>query len=364
MIIQDVIDYLEELAPLHYAEDFDNVGLLVGNKNEKLKGILVTLDTLETVIDEAIENNCNLIVSFHPILFKGLKKITGTNYVEKTILKAIQNNIAIYAIHTALDNVPEGVNNSICEALKLQNRQLLLPKNNTLKKLTTYVPTQEAESLRNALFLAGAGHIGNYSHCSFNVNGTGTFMGNEISNPTKGEKNKMHFENETKITVIFEAHKEASVLQSLFKNHSYEEVAYEIITLNNKNQTKGMGMIGEFNKALNEKTFLTTLKKVFGTPVIKHSSLLNKPIKKIAVLGGSGSFAIQQAICAGADAFVTSDLKYHDYFSAENNILLVDIGHYESEQFTKNLLVSYLSKKITNFAVVLSKTITNPVKYF
>src|SRR5690606_20057940 len=364
MIIQDVIDYLEELAPLHYAEDFDNVGLLVGNKNEKLKGILVTLDTLETVIDEAIENNCNLIVSFHPILFKGLKKITGTNYVEKTILKAIQNNIAIYAIHTALDNVPEGVNNSICEALKLLNRQLLLPKNNTLKKLTTYVPTQEAESLRNALFLAGAGHIGNYSHCSFNVNGTGTFMGNEISNPTKGEKNKMHFENETKITVIFEAHKEASVLQSLFKNHSYEEVAYEIITLNNKNQTKGMGMIGEFNKALNEKTFLTTLKKVFGTPVIKHSSLLNKPIKKIAVLGGSGSFAIRQAICAGADAFVTSDLKYHDYFSAENNILLVDIGHYESEQFTKNLLVSYLSKKITNFAVVLSKTITNPVKYF
>ena len=364
MIVQDVIDYLEELAPMSYAEDFDNVGLLVGNRNEKITGVLVTLDTHEAVVDEAVEKNCNLIVSFHPIIFKGLKKLTGSTYVERTVLKAIKHNIAIFAIHTALDNALEGVNSIICDKLNLINKQILIPKTEAIKKLTTYVPKAEAENLRAALFNAGAGNIGNYSHCSFNSEGSGTFMGNENSNPTKGIQGKIHYEAETKITVIFEKHLEKGVLKALFDTHSYEEVAYEVVTLDNSNQTRGMGMIGEFEKAISEENFLKELKNTFKTPLIKHSNLIGKPIKKVAVLGGSGSFAIGNAKASGADAFVSADMKYHDFFSSENNILLADIGHYESEQYTKNFLVAYLSKKITNFAVVLSETDTNPVKYF
>ena len=364
MIVQDVINHLEELAPLAYAEDFDNVGLLVGNKTQKVSGILVTLDTLEAVVDEAIDANCNLIVSFHPIIFKGLKKITGKNYVERVVMKAIKHDIAIFSIHTALDNALQGVNDMICNQLKLTNKRILIPQSETIKKLTTYVPKDEAEQLRTALFKAGAGAIGNYSDCSFNVEGNGTFKGNDTSNPTKGEKGNTHIEAETKITVTYAKHKESQVLQTLFKTHSYEEVAYETITLENKNQNIGMGMIGEFAEPMDESSFLNHLKTKMKTGCIRHSSLLNKKIKKVAVLGGSGSFAINAAKANGADAFITSDLKYHDFFTAENTLLLADIGHYESEQFTKNLLVAYLTKKITNFAIILSKTNTNPVKYF
>ncbi|MFV9551985.1 Nif3-like dinuclear metal center hexameric protein [Algibacter sp. PT7-4] len=363
MIVQDVINHLEALAPLAYAEDFDNVGLLVGDKSKKITGILVTLDTLEAVVDEAIEANCNLIVSFHPIIFKGLKKITGKNYVERVVMKAIKNDIAIFSIHTALDNALQGVNDMICNQLQLKNKRILIPQNETIKKLTTYVPKDEAEKLRTALFNVGAGNIGNYSNCSFNAEGLGTYKGNASSNPTKGNKGETHHEAETKITITYAKHIETQVLQTLFKTHSYEEVAYEITTLENKNQNIGMGMIGEFEKPMDEITFLKHLKTKMNTTCIRHSSLLNKKIKKVAVLGGSGSFAIQAAKANGADAFVTADLKYHDFFTAENSIILADIGHYESEQFTKNLLVAYLTKKITNFAIILSKTNTNPVKY-
>ena len=364
MIVQDVIKHLEELAPLAYAEDFDNVGLLVGNKNTLITGVFVTLDTLETVVDEAIEKHCNLIVSFHPIIFNGLKKLNGTSYVERVVIKAIKHDIAIYSMHTALDNAFKGVNDMICNQLDLINKRILIPQGKTIKKLTTYVPTDEAEQLRTALFNAGAGHIGNYNHCSFNVEGYGTYQGNHESNPTKGINGELHHENETKITITYTKHLESKILQTLFKNNSYEEVAYEITTLENKNQNIGMGMIGEFKHAMDESTFLNFVKDKMNTKCIRHSSFLNKEIKKIAVLGGSGSFAIKAAKASGADAFITSDLKYHDFFSAENNILLADIGHYESEQFTKNGLVAHLTKKITNFAIVLSKTNTNPVKYF
>ena len=364
MIIQEVINHLEEFAPLTYSEDFDNVGLLVGNKNNKLTGILVTLDTIEDVVDEAIQNNCNLIVSFHPIIFKGLKKITGKSYVERTVLKAIKNDIAIYAIHTALDNAIEGVNIAICEQLELVNKYILIPQKQTIKKLTTFVPVNEAEKLRMALFNAGAGNIGNYTHCSFNSEGIGTFNGNENSNPTKGAKGEIHKEQETKITVTFARHNESNILKTLFESHSYEEVAYEITTLENTNQHIGMGMVGELQNPMDEKHFLNFVKTKMNTPLIRHTSLSGKNIKKIAVLGGSGSFAIEAAKASGAHAFITADLKYHDFFTAENELLLLDIGHFESEQFTKNILVAFLTKKITNFAVVLSKTITNPVKYF
>ncbi len=363
MIVQDVINHLEELSPIAYAEDFDNVGLLVGDKNTQITGILVTLDTLEPVVDEAIENECNLIISFHPIIFGGLKKITGQNYVERVVIKAIKHDIAIYAIHTALDNALQGVNDMICEQIGLHNRQILIPQIGTIKKLTTYAPKAEADQIRSALFAAGAGRIGNYEDCSFNAEGIGTFKGNIDSNPSVGRKEKLHFEPEVQISVTFAKHIESKVLQTLFKVHSYDEVAYEVTTLENKNRHIGMGMIGELNKPVNELSFLNHLKLKMHAKGIRHSQLLGKPIQKVAVLGGSGSFAITDAINAQADIFITADLKYHDFFKAENKILLADIGHYESEQYTKSLLVSFLTKKITNFAIILSKTNTNPVKY-
>lgn len=363
MIVQDVINHLHDLAPLNYAEDFDNVGLLVGDKNQTVSGILVTLDTLEAVVDEAIENNCNLIVSFHPIIFKGLKKLTGKTYVERVVIKAIQHNIAIFSIHTALDNAFQGVNSIICDQLQLQNKKILMPQSGTLKKLQTYVPKDNAEALRVALFNAGAGNIGNYDSCSFNLEGKGTYRGNEDSNPTIGKQGELHTESETQISVVFAKHLESKVLKALFNTHPYEEVAYEVTTLDNSNQYIGMGMIGELKTEMDEIECLKYIKQKMNTECVRYSKLLGKSIKKIAVLGGSGSFAIGAAKASGADLLVTADLKYHDFFSAENSIVLADIGHYESEQFTKSFLVDYLSKKITNFAVVLSKTNTNPVKY-
>lgn len=363
MIIQDVINHLETLAPLQYAEDFDNVGLLVGDKNGKVTGILVTLDTIESVVDEAIDKNCNLIISFHPIIFKGLKKLNGNSYVERVVIKAIQNNIAIFAIHTALDNCLQGVNDIICNTLGIKDKKILIPQHGTIKKLTTYVPINDANNLRNELFKVGAGTIGNYEHCSFNIQGLGTYRGNDDSHPVKGKKGELHREEETQISITFQKHLESKILKSLFEHHPYEEVAFEVTTLDNYNQTIGMGMVGELENEMKTEDFLAFVKKKMNVAVIKHSHLHRKSVHRIAVLGGSGSFAISAAKSAKADVFITSDLKYHDFFMAEGHIILADIGHYESEQFTKNFLVDYLSKKFTNFAVVLATTNTNPVKY-
>ena len=361
--IKDITNCIEEIAPLNYAEDFDNVGLLVGDYNTQVSGVLVTLDTLENVMEEALEKNCNLIVSFHPIIFSGLKKLNGKNYVERVVLKAIKNDIAIYAMHTALDNSFQGVNAKICEILGLQNKKVLIPQKNTIKKLTTYVPTENAENVRLALFEAGAGNIGNYDSCSFNTEGFGTYRGNENSNPVIGEKGKLHTENETFMSVIFEKHQEQKVLSALFKTHPYEEVAYDIVTLDNIHQEIGIGMIGELAEEKSEFEFLNFLKEKMHSKGIRHSKLIGKPIKKVAVLGGSGSFAINNAIQKGADIYVTSDIKYHEFYKAESKLIIADIGHYESEQFTKNLLVEILTKKFPNFAIILSQKNTNPIYY-
>jgi dinuclear metal center YbgI/SA1388 family protein len=364
MKVKEVLHILEELAPLHYSEGFDNTGLLVGDTNATITGILVTLDTLESVVDEAISNDCNLIVSFHPIVFSGLKKITGKTYVERVVQKAIKNDINIFAIHTALDNSWNGVNAMICEKLNLTNRTVLIPKKESIKKLITFVPIAESEKVRTSLFKAGAGDIGNYSNCSFNISGTGSFNPNDNANPIKGEKGKTHYEDEVQIGVPFQPHNQSAILKALFESHPYEEVAYEITTLENVNQHLGMGMIGELPKEMEEEEFLAFLKQTMKTDCVRYSNKLNKKVKKIAVLGGSGSFAIEAAKSFKADVYVTADLKYHDFFKAENTILLADIGHYESEQYTKQLLHSFLNKKITNFAVVLSQINTNPISYF
>jgi dinuclear metal center YbgI/SA1388 family protein len=361
--VKDITNYIEELAPLAYAESFDNVGLLVGSYTTEVSGVLVALDTLENIVDEAIEKNCNLIVSFHPIVFSGLKKFNGNSYVERVVMKAIKNDIAIYATHTALDNSFKGVSAKMCEVLGLINFKVLIPQKNNIKKLLTYVPIENANRLRKALFAQGAGNIGNYDSCSFNVEGFGTYRGNENSNPAVGKKGELRSEKEMIIGIIFEKHLEGKILKALYDNHPYEEVAYEITTLENKHQHIGMGMIGEFDQEMSEVDFLKHTKKTMNTDCIRHSKLTNKRIKKVAVLGGAGSFAIENAKNAGADAFISADFKYHEFYKAENQLLITDVGHYESEQFTKNLLVDYLTKKFTNFAVILSDKNTNPIHY-
>ena len=363
MKLKEILSVLEEMAPLGYAEDFDNVGLLVGDANAEATGILVCHDALESVLDEAIAQKCNLVVCFHPIIFSGLKKITGKNYVERAVLKAIKNDIAIYAVHTALDNHKHGVNKIFSDALGLINTKILVPKQNFIQKLITYTIPENLETLRNALFDAGAGKIGNYEDCSFNSKGIGTYMGNEDSNPEIGNRFEFVENEEIKIEVTFEKHLHSKILKALFTNHVYEEVAYEIYDLKNTHQNCGLGMIGELEKPMTETDFLAFVKDKMQCGGIRHSNLLGKSIHKVAVLGGSGSFAITNAIQAKADVFLTADLKYHNFYEAENQIVLADIGHFESERFTKNYIVDFLKKKIPNFAIIFSEENTNPVKY-
>ena len=363
MKIKEIISVLETMAPLAYAEDFDNVGLLVGNPETTATGILVCHDALESVIDEAAAKNCNLVVCFHPIIFSGLKKLNGSNYVERAVIKAIRNDIAIYAVHTALDNHSDGVNKIFCDALGIKNPAILVPKENFIRKLITYTVADNADEIRNAMFEAGAGTIGNYDHCSFNSSGFSTYKGNSNSNPVFGNKGALTIGDEIKVEVTYKKHQESNILKALFDRHIYEEVAYEIYQLENKHQNIGLGMIGELEIAMEEKEFLHFVKDKMQSESIRHSGFTNKIIKKVAVLGGSGSFAIKNAIKAGADAFLTADLKYHNFYEAENKLLLADIGHYESERYTKNYIVDFLQEKITNFAIILSKENTNPVKY-
>jgi len=363
MKIEDILAVLETMAPLAYAEDFDNVGLLTGNADTDAMGVLVCHDALEEVIDEAITKGYNLVVCFHPILFSGLKKITGKNYVERAIKKAIKNDIAIYAVHTALDNHKQGVNKIFCDALGLTNTKILVPKEGFIRKLVTYTTPYNHEALRQALFKAGAGSIGNYSNCSFNSNGTGTYKGNEDSNPQVGNRGEFTQTNEIKIEVTFEKHLESSILKALFANHIYEEVAYEVYSLQNTHQNIGLGMVGTLPNAMNEKDFLLFVKDKMDAQGIRHSAYTGKQISKVAVLGGSGSFAIKAAINAGADAFLTADLKYHQFYEAEGKLLLADIGHFESERYTQNYIAEYLGAHTQGISITITEVDTNPVKY-
>jgi dinuclear metal center YbgI/SA1388 family protein len=363
MIVKDIIKILDEKYPFCYAEDYDNVGLIVGDDQSKVKGIVVCLDTIESVVDEAIQKKCNVIVSFHPIIFEGLKRLTNKSHVEIVVNKCIKNNISIIAIHTAMDNSIVGVNKIICDKLELEDIKILVPKKGTIKKLTTYLPHKNLESIKTKLFKSGAGTIGNYDECSFYVKGIGTFKGNESSNPMIGNKGIQTEIEEVKISFTFPMHKEKEILNILKENHPYDEYAYEIISLENINQNIGLGMIGKLNKSISEENFITYLKDKMNTKLVRHSEFTGKKIRTVAVLGGSGSFAINNAIAAKADAYITSDLKYHDFFKGEKKILLTDIGHYESEQYTKNVIHTHLTEKITNFAIVLTETNSNPVKY-
>jgi dinuclear metal center YbgI/SA1388 family protein len=361
--IRQVTAFLEEKAPLTWQESYDNCGLLIGNDQQTVSNILVCLDVTEDIITEAIQKNCNLIVAHHPLIFGGIKKITGNNFVERIIIKAIQHNIAIYAIHTNLDNISDGVNAQIAAKLDLINTRILAPKPGTLYKLATYCPVASTEQICEALFANGAGHIGNYDKCAFQTKGTGSYRALEGANPTIGKINSQHFEPETKIEVVFPKHRKNQILAALKEAHPYEEVAFEIFELKNELLDVGAGAIGELKNAMSSEAFLAYLKDSMQLVCIRYTAF-SKSIKTVAVCGGSGSFLLTDAIRNKADVFITGDFKYHEFFNAENNLMIADIGHYESEKFTIELISKWLSEKFANFAVIFTETNTNPVKYY
>ncbi len=364
MKISDLTQYLEQLAPLALQESYDNSGLIVGSPETEITRALITLDCTEEIIQEAIENGCNLIIAHHPVIFSGIKKLNGKNYVERTVIKAIQNQIAIYAIHTNLDNVAGGVNHKIAQIIGLENCRILDPKSENLLKLVTYVPKDSIDVVQNALFEAGAGNIGNYSECSFKVLGEGTFKPGLNTNPFVGKKLERHSEEEYKLETVFPFWLKGKILKSLFEFHPYEEVAYDLYVLNNQNLQTGSGLIGDLPTGLKSEEFLAMLKEKLELKVIRYTPFENREIKSVAICGGAGSFLLENAIHSGAQAFISSDFKYHEFFNAENKLIIADIGHYESEKFTKSLLYELILKKFPTFALLLSKLNTNPVNYY
>ena len=364
MKIKEVADYLESIAPKALQESYDNSGLIVGNPNDEVHGVLVTLDCTEEVVEEAITKGASLIIAHHPIVFKGLKKFTGSNYVERTVIKAIQSNVAIYAIHTNLDHVLEGVNGRIADKLSLHNRQILSPKSGQLTKLVTFVPPESVDSVLDAIHEAGAGHIGNYSECSYYGEGKGSYRPNDAAEPTVGKAGEKSTVQEARVEVILPSHQQSEVLEALLATHPYDEVAYYFTTLENMNDQVGAGLLGELAEPLTGQEFLQFLKESMSLEVIKYTALPTTPIKTVAICGGAGSFLLPMALSKKADAFVSADFKYHEFFDAENKLVICDIGHYESEIYTKDLLYDLLTKNFTNFAVNLSEFVTNPIKYF
>lgn len=361
--IQDVISFLEQLAPTAYQESYDNATLICGNRITEVSGILCTLDCTEEVVEEAIALGANLIVAHHPIVFKGIKSLTGKNYVERTLIKAIKNDIAIYAIHTNLDHVAHGVNKKISDRLGLLRTKVLQPKKQLLSKLEFFVPSKDKDRVLDAIFGAGAGQIGEYKDCSFQLEGTGTYTPSDKANPHLGQRGVPHREPETRIEVILPSYLSSKIIQVMRKNHPYEEVAYYLTPLDNENQEVGAGMIGELTHAMTGDEFLAHLKSSMNLTLIKHTQLIQKPIQKVAVCGGAGIFLLNDAKKAGAEVFVTSDIKYHEFFDAEGQLILCDIGHYESEIFTKDLIAEFLSQNFPNIALYLSKVVTNPTSY-
>jgi dinuclear metal center YbgI/SA1388 family protein len=361
--IKEVMDFLESIAPRSYQESYDNSGLLTGNPEWEVKGVLTSLDCTEDIVQEAIKANANLIIAHHPIIFKGLKKLTGQNYIERTVIKAIKNDIAIYAIHTNLDHVYTGVNRKIAQMLGLIDLKILEPKKDTLAKLVTFVPKEKTEEVLAALHKAGAGNIGQYKNCSFRSTGTGTFMPTGNAQPHIGSINQMEKAEEDRIEVLFPSHLERVLLSSLKQAHPYEEVAYYVTRLENENQEVGTGMIGELETPIEPTEFLKCLKDKMKAGCVRYTSPGNKKIKKVAICGGSGSFLLSKAIAIGADIYISADFKYHEFFDSDGKIIIADIGHYESEQYTKELIVEILKEKFTTFAINFSKTVTNPISY-
>lgn len=362
--VSDVVRVFEDFAPAALCEDFDNVGLLIGEMSQPVSKALITIDITEEVVDEALVNGCDLIVSHHPIMLNGIKRLNGRNDQERLIVKAIKNNLVIFSAHTNADRVLDGVSGRMAQKLGLVNCQVLDPAAKQLIKLMVYAPESHAMQVREALFEAGAGVIGQYDCCSFNSNGTGTFRASEMAKPFVGQPGQMHQEAEVKIEVVLPAFKTKAVVKSMVAAHPYEEVAYDLVPIENQWPQAGYGIVGELEHEQDAQTFLSNLKSTFNVEYIRHTPFLGRPVKKVALCGGSGSFLLKRAIASGADLFITGDFKYHQFFDAEKSLIIADIGHYESEQFTKELFCELLTKNLSNFALCLSKVNTNPIKYF
>jgi len=363
--IDAVVAWLEQMAPPSYQESYDNAGLITGSREWVCSGVLTTLDATEVVVDEAVRLGCNMIVAHHPIVFSGLKKLNGHNYVEKAIIIAIKKDIAIYAIHTNLDNVvAQGVNGKIAAKLGLVKSRPLLPKEGVLRKLYCFVPVDHLELVRNAIFSAGAGHIGNYSECSFSAEGMGTFKGGEGTDPFVGQPGLRHSEKEVKVEMVLPAHLSGAVIRAMVAAHPYEEVAYDLVNLANTHPGVGSGLVGELPATVDEKAFLETLRQVFRVPVVRHTRLTGRPVQRVAVCGGAGSFLISRALAERADFYITADVKYHEFFDANDRMVVADVGHFESEQYTVDLLFEVLQEKFRNFAVLKSEIKTNPIHYY
>ncbi len=363
MTIKEITNSIEDFAPLSFQESYDNSGLLIGDENSEISSVLLAIDITEEVIEEATKKQVGLIICHHPLIFSGLKRLTNKTLVERCVTKAIKNNIAIYACHTNIDSVEGGVSSMIAEKIGLQSTKILSPTKNSLCKLVTYAPSSHASEVRMAILKAGAGNIGNYDHCSFNTNGYGTFRGNENSKPFVGKIGEIHTEEEIKIESIFPKHIQSKVLKAMFAAHPYEEVAYDIFNLENTYNKAGMGIIGKLSEPEDEMVFLKRLKDIFSVKMIRHSPLKRKPIEKVAVCGGAGSFLINNAIAVGADILITGDIKYHQFFDADSKIVIADIGHFESEQYTTEIFYRIIKKKNANFAVHFSNINTNPINY-
>jgi dinuclear metal center YbgI/SA1388 family protein len=362
--VGEIVKYLETVAPLPLQESYDNAGLQTGSYDDRVQSALITLDVTGEVIDEAVVKNIKFIIAHHPVIFGGLKRLTGSSAVERVIIKAVKNGIAIYAAHTNLDSIAGGVNSMIARKIGLTRHQILQPAVSALRKLVTFIPVNHLEQVQKAVFEAGAGHIGNYDQCSYIIDGKGTFRGNDETNPFAGERGILHTEPEIRMETVFPFWLEKNIVQALISAHPYEEVAYDIYTINNPYPKAGMGLTGYLPDPLSEQSFLDLIKNIFNIPVIRHSKLTGMPVSKVAICGGAGAFLIKEAKTAGANVFITGDIKYHQFFDAGNNLLIADIGHFESEQFTKDLLVEILLKKFPTFAVHLSEVNTNPVNYY
>jgi len=363
MKISEIIHVIEDFAPLPLQESYDNAGLITGSPSEEATGGLFTLDVTEAVVDEAISLGYNLIIAHHPLIFKPLKRLTGKDEMERSVIKAIRNNIAVYAAHTNLDNVAGGVNSMICARLGLKKARILQPVSGGLRKVVVFVPVSHADTVRAAMFAAGAGTIGNYDSCSFNLAGKGTFRPLADSTPFVGTAGELHSESEIRIETVCPAYILNRVVNRMIEAHPYEEVAWDAYPLANDNPLTGSGMIAEFPEPLGEMEFLELVKKTFSASCVKYSPITGRKIRKVALCGGSGNFLIGNAMAAQADAFLTGELKYHDFFLADKKILLVEAGHYETEQFTKELLVQIVKEKFTTFATRISSIQTNPVNY-
>lgn len=363
MKVKDITNYLEKIAPLSYQESYDNCGLLVGDNNAHVKRCLIALDCTEAVVKEAKDKGCELIVTHHPIIFAGLKSLTGKNYIERTVISALQNNIAIYAAHTNLDNVSTGVSKKICDKLNLINTKVLAPKSNLLEKLTVFVPQTHANEVREVLAKVGAGSLGNYEACSFSTEGIGRFTPVRKAKPTIGTVGRLEEVKEDRIEVVYPSYLSGNILGVMKNVHPYEEVAYYQEQLANKNSEVGSGMVGELNEEISANEFMSYLKEKMNLNVIRHTALVKDKIKKVAVCGGSGSFLLKKARNVKADVFITGDFKYHEFFDAENDIVIADIGHYESEVYTKELFYELLTDKFPNIAFASAETSTNPIVY-